>query len=337
MKTNNHTHASRFFIIALCLLLTVNSCKSTKNNDSKITTSTAKNWAEKLGWPSGKKVIILHADDIGMCPEANIAAKEQLIHNEIQSAAIMMPCANAKDFIKWAISNPKKDIGLHLTLTSEWKKYRWGTLSKASEVPGLLDTEHNMWPSVSEVVEHATAQEVEKEVRKQIDDAIALGYTPDHIDTHMGTLYGDPAYVDVFLKVAQAYHIPANVIDLSNETVTNAFKTLGYPINDYVIDLTKKYKLPKLDNFTSVPKADTYEEKIEKFKALITDLKPGLTEIIFHPSVETENLKSITNSWQQRVWEAKMFGDPELKAFFKKEGIVFTNWKEMMHRFNNNK
>jgi hypothetical protein len=88
-----------------------------------------------------------------------------------------------------------------------------------------------------------------------------------------------------------------------------------------------------VDNFTSSPKGSTYEEKVDNFKQLVQKLRPGLTEIIFHPSEETDNLKEITNSWQQRVWEKKMFGDPELQQFFEEENIVFTNWKEIMERF----
>src|SRR5687767_601012 len=83
-------------------------------------------WAEKLGFPKGKKVIMLHADDIGMCQEANIAAIDYLKSDKIQSAAVMMPCEYAGDMIEWAKKNPNEDIGLHLTLTSEWKTYRWG-------------------------------------------------------------------------------------------------------------------------------------------------------------------------------------------------------------------
>src|SRR5680860_1713186 len=79
---------------------------------------TSKTWAEKLGWPAGKKVIMLHADDIGMCPEANTAAKKQLEAGDIQSAAVMIPCPNAEDFITYAKNNPKMDIGLHLTSVS---------------------------------------------------------------------------------------------------------------------------------------------------------------------------------------------------------------------------
>ena len=181
--------------------------------------TTATNWAEKLGWPTGKKVIILHADDIGMCPEANTAAEKLMTNNFIQSSAVMIPCPNAEDFINWAIDNPKMDVGLHLTLTSEWRDYRWGTVSKKSEVPGLLDPTSKMWESVLEVVQHASPEEVEKEIRAQIEQSIAWGYTPDHIDTHMGSLYGDPSYVAVYLKVAQEYGIPGNIIDLSEDKV----------------------------------------------------------------------------------------------------------------------
>src|SRR5690554_4996212 len=290
-------------------------------------------WAERLGWPAGKKIIMLHADDIGMCPEANIAAKQQLISGQIQSAAVMIPCPDAREFIDWAKENPKMDIGLHLTLTSEWKSYRWGPVTDQNEVPGLLDPEAKLWRSVPEVVQNATADEVEKEIRSQIEQSIAWGYTPDHIDTHMGTLYGDPSFVKAYIKVAEEYGIPANIIDISNPKVLAVFKAQGYPLDDSVVDMVAGYTLPKLDFFSSAPKADTYGEKVENFKELIRSLQPGLTEIIFHPSVETDNLRSITGSWQQRVWEAEMFGDPDLVEFFKNEEIIFTDWKEIMERF----
>ena len=183
------------------------------------------------------------------------------------------------------------------------------------------------------MVTHASAVEVEREIRAQIEKSIQMGYRPDHIDTHMGTLYAHADYIKAFFKVAQEYNIPANVIDVSDPEVLAGFRKMGYPITDEVVKLFESYQLPKLDFFSSAPEGSTYEEKVENFKTLIRSLKPGLTEIIFHPSVETENLKTITNSWQQRVWEAKMFSDPKLTEFFKAEGIVFTNWNDIMKRF----
>ncbi|MCK5822114.1 MAG: polysaccharide deacetylase family protein [Bacteroidales bacterium] len=291
-------------------------------------------WAEKLGYPSGKKVLILHADDAGMCAEANIATIQYLENDQIQSAAVMTPCLNAEEFIQWAIDHPDSDVGIHLTLTSEWKTYRWSSITSPDQVPGLIDPDGMFWPEVYDVVKHASAEEVEIEIRAQIDLAISMGYQPDHLDTHMGTLYGHPTYLEAFINVAEEYGIPANIIDLSDSLVANRFKQEGYPIDDNVIGLVGRYSLPKLDNFTSVPKGDTYEEIIENFKALVKSLPSGLTEIIFHPSVQGEQLKSITGSWQQRVWEAEMFSDPSLISFFKDEEIIFTNWKEIMLRYN---
>ena len=102
---------------------------------------------------------------------------------------------------------------------------------------------------------------------------------------------------------------------------------------DDMIGFIDNYTLPKLDDFHAAPNGATFEEKKQKFFELVQSLQPGITEIIFHPSTPSDNLKSITNSWQQRVWEQEMFSDPSVNEFFKNEGIVFTNWKEMMTRF----
>ena len=293
--------------------------------------------AEKLGFQKGEKVLLLHCDDAGMCEEANIAVQSYSLKNDIQSAAVMMPCLFAEDMVKWATKHPDADIGVHLTLTSEWKKYRWPPLSNAEKVPGLIDPEGKFWHEVPDVVMHASANEVETEIKAQIDKMIALGHQPSHIDTHMGTLYASPEYVKVFLKVAQEYQIPANAIDLSDPQVLEYYQKAGYPITDEVVKLLNNYSLPKLDNFTSVPNGKTYTEKRANFIALVNQLKPGLTEIIFHPSIETDNLKSITGSWQQRVWEAELFSDPVVKQFFADNNIVLTTWTEIMNRFNQSK
>jgi len=289
--------------------------------------------AEKLGYPKGKKVLLLHMDDLGMCAEANKAGKHYIKNEYILSGAVMMPCPPAADFVQWAKDQPEADIGVHLTLTSEWKDYRWGTITEPSKVPGLLDPQGKLWRSVPSVVEHATPREVETEIRAQIEKMISLGHRPTHIDTHMGTLYGSPAFVKVFLEIAEEYEIPANAIDLSNPEVAAFFREAGYPINEAVVEMLNDYSLPKLDHFGSVPKGDSYETKKAHFFQLVKSLDPGLTEIIFHPSVETENLKSITGSWQQRVWEAQLFSDPDVLQFFEENDIILTTWREIMHRF----
>jgi len=324
--------ASSALIVCSLILFGCTQTNSKNKSDSK-TETTAMNWAERLGYPKGKKVIMLHADDIGMCEEANISAKKYLLNGNIQSAAAMPPCPYFEEIIKWTIDHPEIDMGLHLALTSEWKTHRWPSVLPTDQVPGLIDEQGMLWRKVEDVVQNSNVDEVSREVRAQIEKSLTLGYRPSHIDTHMGTLYGHPDFAMGYLKIAMEYNIPANAIDLSNPVVAEFFRKQGYPLTDDLIKFMDSYTLPKLDFFTSAPNAKTYEGKIEAFKQLIKALKPGLTEIIFHPSEDTENLKTITNSWQNRVWEAQMFADPDLKEFFQNEGIIFTNWKEIMKRF----
>ncbi len=293
--------------------------------------------AEKLGFAKGKKILLLHCDDAGMCEEANIAVQSYILKGDVLSAAVMMPCPNAEEMVEWAKKHPTADIGVHLTLTSEWKKYRWTTITDPEKVPGLIDPEGKMWHEVPDVVMHATPKEVEIEIHAQIDKMIQMGLRPSHIDTHMGTLYGSPEYAKVFFETAVKYNIPANAIDLSDKDVADYYRAAGYPINDEMIKYLEVYPLPKLDNFTSAPDGKSYENKKENFIKLVQSLKPGLTEIIFHPSILTENLKSITGSAQQRAWEAQMFSDPEIKQFFKDNDIEITTWTDIMKRFNTKK
>ena len=291
----------------------------------------AETWGEKLGFPAGKRVLILHADDIGMCYEANEAAKQYLPKGDIQSAAMMVPCPWFNEIANWYKEHPEHDMGLHLAMNSEWKWYRWGPVAGAA-VPGMVDADGYLYDDVRKTALKAKPEEIEKEIRAQIERALSRGIKPSHIDTHMGCLYARPDYTAVYCKLAEEYRIPAMVIEPTPE-VTEKFRKQGYPQSKQLEELLKNYKLPKLDDFGSICEAKTYEAKKELFYQQIRDLRPGITELIFHPSILTEGMKHITGTWQQRAWEAQMFSDPEVKQFLEREGILFTNWKDMMKRF----
>ena len=318
-----HLMIFSLFLLASC---------DNKNISVNVPQLDGKNWAEKLGYPVDSKVVMLHADDIGMCSEANEAVIPYLLNDQIQSASAMVPCPWFNDIADWYKKHPEMDIGLHLTLTSEWKNYRWGPVSNSSSVPELIDTEGYLWRRVIDVASRTPVAIIEKEVRAQIERAYKRGIKPGHIDTHMGTLYSKVEYAEAFFNIAMEYGIPANVIEFTPDRVQK-FRKQGYPITARLIESGRKYTLPKLDDFSSVPDGKSYQNKKENFFDLIQNLEPGITEIIFHPSINSEGLKKITNSWQQRVWESKMFSDPEVIQFLKNEGIIFTNWKEMMVRF----
>jgi chitin disaccharide deacetylase len=289
-------------------------------------------WAEKLGYPAGKRVVMLHADDLGMCYEANQAGKAYLTAGQIQSGALMVPCPWYSEMANWYKEHPDVDLGLHLAMNSEWKWYRWGPVAGRDKVPGMCDPEGFLWREQVETARNAKPGEVETEVRAQIERALSKGTRPGHIDTHMGTLYVRLDFTAAYLKLAQEYRIPAMVVE-QTPRVVDKFKKQGYPITDESIKLLATYKLPKLDDFHAVLEGKTYEEKRQKFYDQVRAFEPGLNEIIFHPSVLTDTLKAITGTWQQRSWEAQMFADPEVQAFLEREGIVFTNWKEIMKRW----
>ncbi len=293
------------------------------------------NQAEKLGFPAGRKVLILHADDIGMCEEANMAVIPYLENQQIQSASVMMPCEYSDEFMEWYKANADYDIGLHLTLTSEWQTWRWSTVADKDLVPSLLNSDEFMWHSVAEVVQNAKPEEVEKEIRAQIEKALSLGVKPTHLDTHMGTLYHIDAFSKIFMDIAEEYQIPALIFDLSNDSIIQKFEDRGIPITDYFIARCNDYSMPKLDDFEYIPGGNSYEEFRDNFFEVVTSLNPGIAEIIFHPSVESDKLKEITDSWQQRVWEAQLFADQEVIDFLREEQIIFTSWKELMERLFN--
>jgi predicted glycoside hydrolase/deacetylase ChbG (UPF0249 family) len=292
----------------------------------------ARTWAERLGWPSGRRVVIFHADDIGMCYEANQAAQHALAKGAYRSAAAMVPCPWFSEMAAWCVANPQYDVGLHLTLTSEWKYYRWGPVAPRDKVPGLLDPLGYLFHDVRSVAQSAKPAEVAAEIRAQLARARQLGMQPSHIDTHMGTVYARPDYTLAYLRIAMEEQIPAMVIEMTPRTI-DKFKKQGYPITDNTVKLLAGYTLPKLDDFHSVVEGKTYEDKREKFFEQLRLFQPGLNEIIYHPSVETEGLKKITGSWQQRVWEDRLFNDPVVQRFIKENDIIVTDWKEVMERF----
>ena len=294
--------------------------------------SETKTWAERLGWPAGKRVVIFHADDIGMCYEANQAAQQALAKGEYRSASCMVPCPWFNEMAAWCVANPQHDVGLHLTLTSEWKYYRWGPVASRDKVGGLLDPFGCFFHDVRSVAQSAKAEEVATEIRAQLARARKLGMQPSHIDTHMGTVYARPDYTVAYLRVAVEEQIPAMVIEMTPRTI-DKFRKQGYPITDNTTKLLAGYPLPKLDDFHSVVEGKTYDDKRQKFFEQVRLFTPGLNEIIYHPSVETEGLKKITGSWQQRVWENQLFADPAVQRFIKENEIIVTDWKEVMARF----
>src|SRR5579863_967802 len=165
-------------------------------------------YAERLGWPKGSRVLIIHVDDAGMSYESNAGAIAALTRGAATSVSVMMPCPWVPGFVKWLRSHPDIDAGLHLTLTSEWNDYRWGPLAGRTNVPGLTDSTGDLWPTVLQVARHASADEVGAEMKAQLDRARAMGFQPTHLDTHMGTVYATTEFMKKYIELGVEHHIP---------------------------------------------------------------------------------------------------------------------------------
>jgi predicted glycoside hydrolase/deacetylase ChbG (UPF0249 family) len=303
-------------------------------------------YAEKLGYPKGKKVLIIHVDDVGMSYESNEGAIRAIREGVANSLSVMMPCGWVPGFVNYWKENKDLDAGLHLTLTSEWKDYRWGPLAGKQQVKGLTDPEGALWRSVAEVVKNASPDEVEQEIRAQLDRARTMGFEPTHLDSHMGTLFATPEFMERYLKVGMQEKIPVMFPGGHNTAIKEVEKMIsdqfemtqkigkqlwnaGLPVLDDLENSSYGWKGPengdKSDKAMQQYKTGKYIEAFEK-------LKPGLTMVIMHCTIHTEVFPKISDSWPTREGDFLAMIDPELKKYIEKEGIVLTTWREAMQR-----
>ena len=308
--------------------------------------TTDSTYAEKLGYPKGAKVVILHVDDAGMSYDSNEGVFAALTKGVANSTSVMMPCPWVPGFVHYLKQHPNLDAGLHLTLTSEWKDYRWGPLAGKDAVPGLVDEEGAMWPSVEAVVKHASADEVEKEILAQLARARNMGFTPTHLDSHMGTLFGSPAFLQRYMKVGMENHIPVmmpgghdkviqaemHAPDALVKQLQEAGKMLwnaGLPVLDDLNNETYEWKIPD-----SVKNDDAKLQRFKtaKYVTTLKQLQPGLTMVIMHCTAPTEVFAHISDSGPVRKGDLLTMINPVFKQALQDEHIILTTWRELMER-----
>jgi len=314
---------NRFFRIFLMIFMTLAGIT--------LRDATAQTFAERLGWPEGTKAVIFHVDDAGMSHESNMGAIKAIEDGVATSTSIMMPCSWVPEMSAYLKEHPQVDAGVHLTLTAEWKKYRWGPVAGKPAVPGLVDSEGCLWHGVEDVAAHATADEVETEMRAQIDKALAMGIKPTHLDSHMGTCFL-PLYLDRYVKVGIEKQIPILMFGGHMQHIgaeAGALKPMVYLIANRVWQAG----LPVIDDLVTSPtSADSYEGRKEQLIKLLGEMKPGITEIIVHCTVQTEVFLHISGSGPAREAELRLMTDPDVKKFIDNEGIILTTWRELKER-----
>jgi len=314
---------NRFVIVVLVLFIMASGISATNTETPT--------YAERLGWPAGTKVVIFHVDDAGMSHNSNTGAIKAIEDGVATSTSVMMPCSWVPEFADYVKAHPEVDAGLHLTHTSEWKNYRWGPVSGKPAVPGLTDSDGYLWRSVSDVVAHATADEVETEIRAQIDKALAMGIKPTHLDSHMGTCF-QPGYLDRYIKVGIEKQIPI-LIMVGHMQYIGAEAGPLKPLVKSIAKTVWDAGLPVIDDLVTQPtRAKNYEQRKGELIKLLDDIRPGITEIIVHCTVQTEVFSHISGSGPTREAELRLLTDKDVKAFIKDEGIVLTTWRELKNR-----
>ena len=285
---------------------------------------------EKLGYPAGSKLLLIHGDDIGMSHAANKASIDALDKGIVTCGSIMVPCPWFLEIAAYARAHPEADLGLHLTLTAEWKNYRWRPLADLAKVKGLIDPEGYMFHDVAPVYASACPEEIEAEVRAQIEFARAHGVTPTHLDSHMGTLYYNPEYLKVAWRLAEEYDIPFMLF-------SSASPVLSRTNNPDVKTLAQQLEargVPLLDNLESIE--NTPVDQSESFyRDLIRNLQPGVTELIIHLADNSEEIQAITGNWRQRFADYTIFTDPKTKAFLDEQQVHLIGWKDLLPLWKN--
>ncbi len=290
--------------------------------------ASAQTTAERLGYGPTDKVLIVHADDIGMSHSVNAATIEAFKKGLVTSGSIMVPCPWFPEIAAYAREHPELDLGLHLTFTSEWKHLRWRPVASPEKVKGLLDEEGFMWRSERQTAQKATPQEIEIEMRAQIERALAFGIKPTHLDTHMGTMYTRRDFFEVYTRLGKEYGIPVMVMRPTPEAIAYG-KLIGSPITEEVLKKVEADGFAMLDYLVTGVPGKTPAERKEAYKNLLRNLKPGVTMLIVHLGMNDPELKATTGSWEQRYGDFLAFTDPEIEALIKELGIKLGTWREL--------
>jgi chitin disaccharide deacetylase len=292
-------------------------------------------YAERLGWPPGSKVVIFHVDDAGMSHDSNVGAIEAVEKGLANSMSIMFPCRGAAEIVQYLKEHPQVDAGVHITLTSEWRTYRWGPVAGKERVPGLVDPSGHLWSSLPQVAAAASADEVETEILAQLQRCRSMGLNPTHLDTHMGTVFARPDYFQKYVEIGIKNNIPIMLPAGHLQHLMASVPQLAVPLSKLGKRLAEKVwdaGLPVLDDlYPGDPPVAPEAKKAQIIKFLRT-LQPGLTQLVVHCTRPSESFRSISGSGPLRLAELEAMLDPEVKRVVEEEKIILTNWRELKER-----
>lgn len=289
------------------------------------------------------KYLIVNADDFGMCRAANLATMELLECGGISSATIMPPCSWAPEACKFAEEHPQYAIGVHLTFTSEWGRYRWSPVN-SNNTDTLRDEYGYMYKSSAEVEKNADLDEIEGEIRAQVELLKKLGLNPSHLDNHMGSLYGIETgrfeilqlVFDIAGDMGLPFRFPSTFTD---EQLRN--RTLDINIDEASVRfLFNKFSAYAAEKGVAIPdylmphewdkeNSQSYEKFRDYMYEHLKTIPDGVTELYIHPSLECDELKGTSSVWFRRVWEHRLFADPATRQYIEGLGIQLISYRDL--------
>jgi predicted glycoside hydrolase/deacetylase ChbG (UPF0249 family) len=306
--------------IATCILL-ANSATALPQTTTAPATLNSKALLERLGYPPETKLLIVHADDLGMAHTINLASIKGLESGLVTSASIMIPCPWLPEIAAYARSHPEADLGLHLTLTSEWSLYRWASVLPKERVSSLLDRDGYFYPTETEAAEHIVPSEAEAEIRAQIARAKALGIQPTHLDSHMGTLYQNQALFETLFRVARDNKL---LIRVSKEWLTAAPFLPSLLGPDDVV----------MNGVISIEPGISAEGWSKFYADAMKNLQPGITEMIVHLASDDGEMKGVAfdhpnwgSEWRQRDFE--FVTSDAFRKLIRENNVKLVTWREV--------
>ncbi|MFD0694623.1 polysaccharide deacetylase family protein [Paenibacillus sp. GCM10027628] len=278
---------------------------------------------------TGERFLMINADDFGMCHSTNQAIRTLLLEESITSASIMMTCPWVLEAASFVRQYPQMDVGVHITHTSEWEHYKWGPLNTALST--LTDEFGHFPQDTASVIAKADPDELREEAVAQIELAIKMGVDPMNIDNHMGSLNHVP---EILLELCETYRLPLrypkfvnpNVNLHHDEQLVRKAEEKGILLPDFIEFLP--FFSPDGDGEGELTYSFTKDAAVK----CIQELKPGITELLFHPSLDTEELKAITNSWNVRRFEFDVFRDEDIVKLLQKEEIRLITWRDLRNK-----
>ena len=278
-----------------------------------------KSTAERLGYAADARVMIINADDFGMCHDQNEGVMQGLTRGLFTSSTILVTCPWFEEAAEFARSNQQADLGVHLTLTAEWDRYKWGPVLGRNAVPSLCNERGYLWQTVEEVYQHDNLDEVEVELRAQIEKARGAGIDVTHLDSHMGPLHLRADYHEIYNRLASEYRVPIRLASRRQmlaqgwTAVLDQLDGLGIVTPDHLV-------------FYGPPSVDETEKY---WTNLIRNLKPGVTEILCHPALARDEIKGCARDAFQREADFRYFMSDKTRKLIADAGVTLTGFRQL--------